>query len=122
MTAIDDLVSLHDGRPGVRTLMQVEAREAEGSPLGPGASASVLDFIASTATLDRYHEVIEPAGWRLESYRFGRHSFEHLLCRTEHLGFLWAGPKALESHWGRILAFDSAEIVGVFQQGCWARA
>jgi hypothetical protein len=29
----------------------------------------VLDFVASTATLDRYHEVIEPAGWRLESYR-----------------------------------------------------
>jgi hypothetical protein len=25
--------------------------------------------VASTATLDRYHEVIEPAGWRLDSYR-----------------------------------------------------
>jgi len=32
-------------------------------------SAAVLDFIASTATVDRYHEIIEPAGWRLESYR-----------------------------------------------------
>ena len=30
---------------------------------------ATLDFVASTATLDRYHEVIEPAGWRLDSYR-----------------------------------------------------
>ena len=36
---------------------------------GAGSSSATLDFIASTATLDRYHEVIEPAGWRLESYR-----------------------------------------------------
>jgi hypothetical protein len=28
-----------------------------------------LDFISSTATLDRYHEIIDPAGWRLDSYR-----------------------------------------------------
>jgi HK97 family phage prohead protease len=28
-----------------------------------------LDFVASTATLDRYHEIIEPCGWRLDSYR-----------------------------------------------------
>jgi hypothetical protein len=49
--------------------MRVEAREADGSSLGPGSSSAVLDFIASTATLDRYHEVIEPTGWRLESYR-----------------------------------------------------
>ena len=69
MTAIPDLVSLHDGRPGIRAMMQVEAREAEVSTLEPGASSSVLDFISSTATLDRYHEVIEPAGWRLDSYR-----------------------------------------------------
>jgi hypothetical protein len=33
---------------------------------GPGPC---LDFVASTATLDRYHEIIEPAGWRLDSYR-----------------------------------------------------
>jgi phage head maturation protease len=49
--------------------MQVEAREAGVSTPAPGASGSVLDFIASTATLDRYHEIIEPAGWRLDSYR-----------------------------------------------------
>src|SRR5690242_7482704 len=69
MIPIANLVSLHDGRPGIRALMQVEAREAEVSTLEPGASSSVLDFISSTATLDRYHEIIEPAGWRLESYR-----------------------------------------------------
>jgi hypothetical protein len=32
-------------------------------------SQPTLDFISSTATLDRYHEIIEPAGWRLDSYR-----------------------------------------------------
>ena len=40
-----------------------------GAPGGEAGVSSALDFIASTATLDRYHEVIEPAGWRLESYR-----------------------------------------------------
>jgi hypothetical protein len=45
-----------------------EAPAKAGTPNGE-CSAAVLDFIASTATLDRYHEVIEPAGWRLESYR-----------------------------------------------------
>jgi len=34
-----------------------------------GSEPATLDFVASTATLDRYHEVIEPAGWRLDSYR-----------------------------------------------------
>jgi phage head maturation protease len=72
MNTIPDLIPLHDSRPGLRTLLQVEVREAAlGEDLGtPGtASLPVLDFVASTATLDRYHEVIEPAGWRLESYR-----------------------------------------------------
>jgi HK97 family phage prohead protease len=47
--------------------MEVEVREAAAAPeAGAGAT---LDFIASTASLDRYHEVIEPAGWRLEAYR-----------------------------------------------------
>jgi hypothetical protein len=36
---------------------------------GSGATAATLDFIASTATLDRYAEVIEPDGWRLAGYR-----------------------------------------------------
>ena len=91
MNTIPDLIPLYDNRPGLRTLLQVEVREPgrdgvsqketketkgpdSGAPSGadtPNAESSgaVLDFIASTATLDRYHEVIEPAGWRLESYR-----------------------------------------------------
>ena len=72
MNTIPDLVPLHDSRPGLRAMLQVEVREAAASPVGEGGAgsgAATLDFIASTATLDRYHEVIEPAGWRLESYR-----------------------------------------------------
>src|SRR6185369_7736190 len=61
--------------PGLRTLLQVQIREP--IPTAPGesevgvciGSSAVLDFIASTATLDRYHEIIDPAGWRLDSYR-----------------------------------------------------
>jgi phage head maturation protease len=63
MNTIPDLIPLHDSRPGLRSLVQVEVRDADS-----GVPAT-LDFIASTATLDRYQEVIEPAGWRLESYR-----------------------------------------------------
>jgi phage head maturation protease len=73
VNAIPDLISLHDGQPGVRSLVEVEVREATGSPGGDGAAsgsdAATLDIVASTATLDRYHEVIEPSGWRLDSYR-----------------------------------------------------
>jgi hypothetical protein len=66
---------LHDNRPGLRTLLQVQIREPIAAPASQseagttGAACPTLDFIASTATLDRYHEVIEPAGWRLDSYR-----------------------------------------------------
>ena len=63
MNAIPELIPLHDSRPGLRSLVQVEVRDAAGS------EAATLDFVASTATLDRYHEVIDPAGWRLDSYR-----------------------------------------------------
>src|SRR5512135_1292748 len=63
MNAIPDLIPLHDSRPGLRSLVQVEVREVG------GAEPATLDFVASTATLDRYHEVIEPSGWRLEAYR-----------------------------------------------------
>lgn len=75
MNTIPDLIPLHDNRPGLRTLLQVEIREITPQSSDAGevgvstSSAAVLDFIASTATLDRYHEIIEPAGWRLESYR-----------------------------------------------------
>ena len=68
MNAIPDLIPLHDNRPGLRSLLQVQVKEAGASGSGDGG-APTLDFIASTATLDRYHEVIEPAGWRLDAYR-----------------------------------------------------
>jgi phage head maturation protease len=74
MNTIPDLIPLHDCRPGLRTLLQVEVREAAISNVEHGATgessaaSATLDFIASTATLDRYHEVIEPSGWRLDSY------------------------------------------------------
>jgi len=67
-----ELIPLHDNRPGLRTLLRVEIRDAIVSPASaerPEDSQPVLDFIASTATLDRYHEVIEPGGWQLDSYR-----------------------------------------------------
>ena len=71
MNAIPELIPLHDSRPGLRTLLQVEVREATAAPESGDspAPAATLDFIASTATLDRYHEVIEPSGWRLDAYR-----------------------------------------------------
>jgi HK97 family phage prohead protease len=67
MNAIPELIPLHDNRPGLRSLLQVEVREVDAVPAA--SSAATLDFVASTATLDRYHEIIEPAGWRLDSYR-----------------------------------------------------
>src|SRR5437899_4064116 len=75
MNTIPDLIPLHDKRPGLRSLLQVEIRDAVAPAAEQGESESsaslpaTLDFIASTATLDRYHEIIEPAGWRLDSYR-----------------------------------------------------
>ena len=63
MNTIPDLIPLHDSRPGLRSLLEVQVREADGE------SPATLDFVASTATLDRYHEIIEPCGWRLDSYR-----------------------------------------------------
>ena len=65
MNAIPDLIPLHDSRPGLRTTLQVDVREAVAAESAP----ATLDFVASTATLDRFHEVIEPSGWRLDSYR-----------------------------------------------------
>ena len=91
MNTIPDLIPLYDNRPGLRTLLQVEVREpdpngdsqketketkgtgseapSEAGAANAGGCGATLDFVASTATLDRYHEVIEPAGWRLDSYR-----------------------------------------------------
>ena len=64
-----ELVKLSDGRPGVRAGVSVEIREAAAAAEAGGSAAACLDFVASTDTLDRYQEVIDPGGWRLESYR-----------------------------------------------------
>ena len=75
----DRLIQLCDGRPGLRGAIHVEiptpgtapAPDAGGSPPGPGAppDAPVLDFTSSDDTLDRYQEIIVPAGWQLANYQ-----------------------------------------------------
>src|SRR5437879_2732661 len=58
------LVKLADGRPGIRGGIHVEIREpdpASSSSSSASASSSVLDFIASDETLDRYDETISAA-------------------------------------------------------------
>ncbi len=64
----DRLVTLSDGRPGVRGALSVETRV----PAAPSAESApglpVIDFIASSETLDRYGEIILASGWRLENY------------------------------------------------------
>src|SRR6266576_1284611 len=59
------LTPLHDGRPGLRQTMTVEIREPA---ISENPCNSCLDFVSSDATLDRYHEIIAPAGWRLDTY------------------------------------------------------
>jgi hypothetical protein len=108
----DRLVTLCDGRAGLRGALQVEihlpsdserrlsAHALSGRALSPKAAGpstspegalgeraqpgngaspadssapaslpAIIDFMASTEALDRYHEVIVPLGWRLEQYR-----------------------------------------------------
>jgi hypothetical protein len=84
------LLTLSDGRPGLRGALHVEITEppaahplpsdgrgikGEGSPPSDAptlprsdATAAVLDFISSDETLDRYDEIIVASGWRLENY------------------------------------------------------
>lgn len=69
MNTNPELVQLHDGRPGVRAMLHIEVAAPSGEEVRGAESSAVLDFVSSTATLDRYHEIIEPAGWRLDSYR-----------------------------------------------------
>jgi len=77
------LVMLADGRPGLRGGMHIDIREPVGPVPPPGSpsptldvglrtqdsSRSVLEFIASDETLDRYDEIVTASGWKLESYR-----------------------------------------------------
>lgn len=63
-----ELVSLCDGRQGVRKLVEVAVAK-DGGPSGEAKDGAVLDFVASSGALDRYQEIIEPSGWRLDNYR-----------------------------------------------------
>jgi hypothetical protein len=69
----DRLVALHDGRPGLRGALHITASPPDADPSinnQPSAiNSSVLDFISSDDTLDRYHEIIAPSGWQLTSYK-----------------------------------------------------
>lgn len=60
------LVTLCDGRPGLRGGLQLEIREPADSAAAP---LPILEFIASDETLDRYGEILTAAGWQLEHYR-----------------------------------------------------
>jgi len=59
------LVTLCDGRSGLRQGVQTTVRE----PAQAEPNSSTLDFIASSETLDRYDEIISADGWDLENYR-----------------------------------------------------
>jgi len=60
----DRLLSLSDGRPGLRGSISVEA-----SSPGDENSRPILDFRSSDETLDRYGEVITASGWNLDTYK-----------------------------------------------------
>ena len=55
------LVELAPGRSGLRACVEVKAT------VDP-ANADLLTMVASDATLDRYAEVIDAAGWDLRNY------------------------------------------------------
>jgi uncharacterized protein len=57
------LVTLADGRAGLRSGLTVQ------TALPAGEDAPIIDFIASSETLDRYGEIIVASGWRLENFR-----------------------------------------------------
>ena len=61
-------VTLSTDRPGIRTSLAVDIRTPPCELIENPANPAVLDFISSDATLDRYHESIEPTGWKLDSY------------------------------------------------------
>src|SRR5882724_10954860 len=65
----DRLLPLSDGRPGLRGTMHVEVRQPSSDPSTPDTRhSSILDFISSDETLDRYGEIIQASGWKLSSY------------------------------------------------------
>src|SRR2546425_1007044 len=75
------LVPLSDGRPGLRSTLQIEIHEPPphseirdnscNSCQAPSGLSDncCLDFVSSSECLDRYDEIISADGWRLENYR-----------------------------------------------------
>jgi hypothetical protein len=65
----DRLLTLSDGRPGLRGGIHVGIR-TPGRDAVPGVPdpSATLDFISSDETLDRYGEIISAAGWKLDNY------------------------------------------------------
>src|SRR5206468_9973399 len=63
------VVTLCDGHLGLRGGLQVDIREPSEAQLSTSDSEPVLDFIASSETLDRYEEIISANGWRLDNYQ-----------------------------------------------------
>jgi Caudovirus prohead serine protease len=57
------LISLHDGQAGLRGGLACTVKD-----VGDG-DEPVMDFIGSDGALDRYNEVIQPAGWQLDNFR-----------------------------------------------------
>ena len=64
------LIPLCDGRPGLRAALQIDAQaNTAGQEPGSAGPLPVIDFVSSSATLDRYDEIIRPEGWHLDNYR-----------------------------------------------------
>lgn len=58
----DRLVTLHTGAQGLRGGLRCQVKAVDGD-------APVMDFIGSDNSVDRYNEVIEPAGWQLDNFK-----------------------------------------------------
>src|SRR5437879_2281694 len=56
------LVTLSDGRQGLRGTLATEVQEAS-------AQSPALEFTSSDETLDRYGEIIIASGWKLANYQ-----------------------------------------------------
>ena len=65
------LVTLPDGRSGLRASLRVQTSEPKVEVTGqnPGPEPAIIDFLASNERLDRYQEIISVQGWNLENYR-----------------------------------------------------
>src|SRR5690349_10705591 len=68
----DRLLTLSDGRQGIRGGIHVEIKEPSASD--PSTTNSndhqlVLDFVSSDESLDRYNEIISASGWQLANYQ-----------------------------------------------------